>query len=57
MDGGYTVGTEASISCWVGYILSGSTQRHCTSKGTWNGQSPTCTGWVQERKFHLNNEK
>ena len=38
---GTTVGSVASYSCFVGYILNGTSNRTCEADGEWSGDPPT----------------
>ena len=42
INGQYSVGTTASITCDSGYYLKGSNSRTCQPTGTWNQQTPCC---------------
>ncbi|KAL9961681.1 hypothetical protein ACROYT_G030674 [Oculina patagonica] len=40
----YWQGKSVSFTCNPGYLLKGSSERHCQSSGTWTGVQPSCTG-------------
>lgn len=35
-------GERISFSCQQGYLLRGSSERHCLGNGSWTGEQPTC---------------
>ena len=42
----WPVGTVATHTCDLGFVLSGNGQRTCQNSGEWNGSPPTCDGEV-----------
>jgi hypothetical protein len=43
-SGETSMGSIATYSCDVGYLLVGEESRTCGSNGTWNGSQPECRG-------------
>ena len=41
---GTDIGSTATYSCDVGFLLQGSRTRVCLGNGLWSGQEPSCIG-------------
>lgn len=41
---GFQVGTEVTVHCSEGYVLSGQSKLRCLSNGNWNDTLPVCLG-------------